>query len=110
MLLLFFILQQENSCASSEQSRQVPSLSGHPAAAPFEKGAAVTLQRLGPEEIHQSLLAAIRSGEAAAKLRRVRSFFPLPPVSLNQWQWIYSVYLEITTAVTTSISHDERIL
>lgn len=32
---------------------------------------AMTLPRADPEQIHQSLLAAIRSGEAAAKLKRV---------------------------------------
>lgn len=32
---------------------------------------AMTVQRSDPEQIHQSLLAAIRSGEAAAKLKRV---------------------------------------
>uniref|UniRef100_A0ACB8G228 Uncharacterized protein n=1 Tax=Sphaerodactylus townsendi TaxID=933632 RepID=A0ACB8G228_9SAUR len=55
---------------SSEQNRQMPFLSGLPTAAVFEKGTAVTLQCPDPEQIHQSLLAAIRSGEAAAKLRR----------------------------------------
>jgi len=29
------------------------------------------VQRSDPEQIHQSLLAAIRSGEAAARLKRV---------------------------------------
>ena len=32
---------------------------------------AMAFQRCDPEQIHQSLLAAIRSGEAAAKLKRV---------------------------------------
>ncbi|XP_054826712.1 cordon-bleu protein-like 1 isoform X2 [Eublepharis macularius] len=75
------MVEKENSCASSEQNRQVPSLSGHPATAVCEKGTGVTLQRPDPEQIHQSLLAAIRSGEAAAKLRRVGP--PLNTVAVN---------------------------
>ncbi|XP_048340668.1 cordon-bleu protein-like 1 isoform X2 [Sphaerodactylus townsendi] len=66
---------------SSEQNRQMPFLSGLPTAAVFEKGTAVTLQCPDPEQIHQSLLAAIRSGEAAAKLRRVGP--PLNTVAIN---------------------------
>ncbi|KAL8183393.1 UNVERIFIED_CONTAM: hypothetical protein K2H54_039511 [Gekko kuhli] len=73
--------EKETSCASSVQSRQVHSLPGHPTTAVFGKGAAVTLQRPDPEQIHQSLLAAIRSGEAAAKLRRVGP--PLNTVAIN---------------------------
>ncbi|XP_060113212.1 cordon-bleu protein-like 1 [Heteronotia binoei] len=73
--------EKENSCASSEQSQQVPSLSGRPTTAVFEKSAGATLQRPDPEQIHQSLLTAIRSGEAAAKLRRVGP--PLNIVAIN---------------------------
>ncbi|XP_053119094.1 cordon-bleu protein-like 1 isoform X2 [Hemicordylus capensis] len=62
---------KKNNYSSIEQNRQVPSLSGHPTTAVCERGTAVALQRPDPEQIHQSLLAAIRSGEAAAKLRRV---------------------------------------
>lgn len=71
-LRAIFFPQQINFCANSEKSRQVPSLSGHPTTAVCEKDMAVIIQRPDPEQIHQSLLTAIRSGEAAAKLRRVR--------------------------------------
>ncbi|XP_077175978.1 cordon-bleu protein-like 1 isoform X3 [Paroedura picta] len=75
------IAEKENSHGSSEQSRQGPSLPGPRTSAVFEKAPAVTLQHLNPEQIHQSLLAAIRSGEAAAKLRRVGP--PLNTVAVN---------------------------
>ncbi|XP_033022099.1 cordon-bleu protein-like 1 isoform X3 [Lacerta agilis] len=65
------VADKKNNCATNEQNRQVPSLSGHPTTAVCQRGIAATLQRPDPEQIHQSLLAAIRSGEAAAKLRRV---------------------------------------
>ncbi|XP_042317148.1 cordon-bleu protein-like 1 isoform X2 [Sceloporus undulatus] len=72
---------KKNNCATSEQSKRVPSLPGHPTTPACEKGTAVTLQRPDPEQIHQSLLAAIRSGEAAAKLRRVAP--PSNTVAIN---------------------------
>ncbi|XP_062972535.1 cordon-bleu protein-like 1 isoform X2 [Elgaria multicarinata webbii] len=62
---------KKNNCGSHEQNKQVPSLSGPPTTTACERNVAVTLQRPDPEQIHQTLLAAIRSGEAAAKLRRV---------------------------------------
>ncbi|KAJ6660812.1 hypothetical protein lerEdw1_017438 [Lerista edwardsae] len=65
------VTDKKISCARNEQSRQVTSLSGHSTTPVCERGITVTLQRPDPEQIHQSLLAAIRSGEAAAKLRRV---------------------------------------
>nr|XP_056717159.1 cordon-bleu protein-like 1 [Euleptes europaea] len=73
--------EKDNSCASSEQNRPAPSLSGPPTTTVFEKSTAVTHQRPDPEQLHQSLLAAIRSGEAAAKLRRVGP--PLNTVAIN---------------------------
>ncbi|XP_072838069.2 cordon-bleu protein-like 1 isoform X8 [Pogona vitticeps] len=72
---------KKNNCALYEQKRQVPSLSGHPTTAACGRGTALTLQRPDPEQIHQSLLAAIRSGEAAAKLRRVAP--PSNTVAIN---------------------------
>ncbi|CAI5762365.1 Hypothetical predicted protein [Podarcis lilfordi] len=72
---------KKNNCATDEQNRQVPSLSGHPTTAVCQRGIAVALQRPDPEQIHQSLLAAIRSGEAAAKLRRVAP--PSNTVAIN---------------------------
>ncbi|XP_066468216.1 cordon-bleu protein-like 1 isoform X2 [Tiliqua scincoides] len=75
------IIDKKNNCASNEQNRQVTSLSGHSTTPVCVRGTAVTLQRPDPEQIHQSLLAAIRSGEAAAKLRRVGP--PLNTVAIN---------------------------
>ncbi|XP_034988603.2 cordon-bleu protein-like 1 isoform X3 [Zootoca vivipara] len=75
------VAEKKNNCATHEQNRQVPSLSGHPTTAVCQRGIAATLQRPDPEQIHQSLLAAIRSGEAAAKLRRVAP--PSNTVAIN---------------------------
>nr|XP_060634134.1 cordon-bleu protein-like 1 isoform X3 [Anolis sagrei ordinatus] len=86
------VLEKENNCASYEQSRQVPSLPGHPTTPACEKGPAVTLERPDPEQIHQSLLAAIRSGEAAAKLRRVAP--PSNTVAINGRSSLSSVPIE----------------
>ncbi|XP_058047537.1 cordon-bleu protein-like 1 isoform X3 [Ahaetulla prasina] len=63
--------KQKTNDASYEQNRQAPPLFNHPATAICERSIAAAVQRPDPEQIHQSLLAAIRSGEAAAKLRRV---------------------------------------
>ncbi|KAG8124990.1 hypothetical protein E2320_020296 [Naja naja] len=63
--------KQKTNDASYEQNRQAPPLFNHPATAICERSIAAAVQRPDPEQIHQSLLAAIHSGEAAAKLRRV---------------------------------------
>ncbi|KAJ7345695.1 hypothetical protein JRQ81_001645 [Phrynocephalus forsythii] len=63
--------KQKNNGALNEQNRQVCSPPGHPTTAACGRSTAPTVLRPDPEQIHQSLLAAIRSGEAAAKLRRV---------------------------------------
>ncbi|XP_039208724.1 cordon-bleu protein-like 1 isoform X3 [Crotalus tigris] len=63
--------KQKTNDASYEQNRQAPPLFNHPATAICERSLAAAVQHPDPEQIHQSLLAAIRSGEAAAKLRRV---------------------------------------
>ncbi|XP_044273834.1 cordon-bleu protein-like 1 isoform X1 [Varanus komodoensis] len=65
------VTEKKNNGGIHAQSKPAPPLSGHPTAAASERSLAVTLQRPDPEQIHQTLLAAIRSGEAAAKLRRV---------------------------------------
>uniref|UniRef100_A0A670YH68 Cordon-bleu WH2 repeat protein like 1 n=1 Tax=Pseudonaja textilis TaxID=8673 RepID=A0A670YH68_PSETE len=65
------LTDKKTNDASYEQNRQAPPLFNHPATAICERSLAAAVQRPDPEQIHQSLLAAIRSGEAAAKLRRV---------------------------------------
>ncbi|XP_063174351.1 cordon-bleu protein-like 1 isoform X3 [Candoia aspera] len=73
--------KQKNNDASYEQNRQAPPLFNHPTTAHCERSIAAAVQRSDPEQIHQSLLAAIRSGEAAAKLRRVAP--PSNTVAIN---------------------------
>ncbi|NXA76711.1 COBL1 protein, partial [Thryothorus ludovicianus] len=63
---------KKGSHVHSEQKSQAQSGAspGHPRPV-TKRQTAMTLPRADPEQIHQSLLAAIRSGEAAAKLKRV---------------------------------------
>ncbi|NXU58953.1 COBL1 protein, partial [Turnix velox] len=66
-------MDEKGSNVKSEQERRVQPRAS-PACPPPpvpKKPLMMTLQRPDPEQIHQSLLAAIRSGEAAAKLKRV---------------------------------------
>ncbi|XP_032066637.1 cordon-bleu protein-like 1 isoform X2 [Thamnophis elegans] len=65
------LTDKKTNDASYDQNRQAPPLCNHPAIAICERSIAAAVQHPDPEQIHQSLLAAIRSGEAAAKLRRV---------------------------------------
>ncbi|NXU15479.1 COBL1 protein, partial [Pardalotus punctatus] len=63
---------KKGSHVNSEQKSQVQSGASPDHPRPVTKRqTAMTLPRADPEQIHQSLLAAIRSGEAAAKLKRV---------------------------------------
>uniref|UniRef100_A0A672VCZ1 Cordon-bleu WH2 repeat protein like 1 n=1 Tax=Strigops habroptila TaxID=2489341 RepID=A0A672VCZ1_STRHB len=63
---------QKDSNVNSEQKSQAQSGASTDHPPPVTKRqTAMTFQRSDPEQIHQSLLAAIRSGEAAAKLKRV---------------------------------------
>ncbi|XP_034641159.1 cordon-bleu protein-like 1 isoform X3 [Trachemys scripta elegans] len=71
---------KKNNCTNSEQNSQVQSSADHPTSV-FERETALTIQSSDPEQIHQSLLAAIRSGEAAAKLKRVAA--PSNTISVN---------------------------
>ncbi|NXJ77554.1 COBL1 protein, partial [Trogon melanurus] len=66
------LMDKKGSSMNSEQKSQVQSgaSTDHPPPV-TKKPTAMTFQRPDPEQIHQSLLAAIRSGEAAAKLKRV---------------------------------------
>ncbi|NWU62205.1 COBL1 protein, partial [Pterocles burchelli] len=66
------LMDKKGSNVNSEQKSQAQSGASTDHPAPVTKRqTAVTFQRSDPEQIHQSLLAAIRSGEAAAKLKRV---------------------------------------
>uniref|UniRef100_A0A8C5U8C2 Cordon-bleu WH2 repeat protein like 1 n=1 Tax=Malurus cyaneus samueli TaxID=2593467 RepID=A0A8C5U8C2_9PASS len=65
-------LSSKSSHVNSEQKSQAQSGASPDHPLPVTKRqTAMTLPRADPEQIHQSLLAAIRSGEAAAKLKRV---------------------------------------
>lgn len=68
---------------NSEQKSQAQSgaSSDHPAPV-TKRQTMMTFQHSDPEQIHQSLLAAIRSGEAAARLKRV-SFYQCT----QSWLW-----------------------
>ncbi|NXG73507.1 COBL1 protein, partial [Baryphthengus martii] len=66
------LMEKKSSNVNSEQKSQAQSGASTDHLPPVTKRqSAVTLQRSDPEQIHQSLLAAIRSGEAAARLKRV---------------------------------------
>ncbi|NXK01592.1 COBL1 protein, partial [Herpetotheres cachinnans] len=76
------LTEKKGSSVNSEQKSQAQSgvSTDHPP--PVTKRQTVmTFQRADPEQIHQSLLAAIRSGEAAAKLKRVGP--PSNTISVN---------------------------
>ncbi|TRZ27024.1 hypothetical protein HGM15179_000069 [Zosterops borbonicus] len=66
------LMDKKGSHVHNEQKSQAPSGASPDHPRPVTKRqTAMTLPRADPEQIHQSLLAAIRSGEAAAKLKRV---------------------------------------
>ncbi|NXU25144.1 COBL1 protein, partial [Thalassarche chlororhynchos] len=66
------LMDKKGSNVTSEQESQAQSgaSTDHPPPV-IKRETVTTFQRSDPEQIHQSLLAAIRSGEAAAKLKRV---------------------------------------
>uniref|UniRef100_A0A8B9CVJ5 Cordon-bleu WH2 repeat protein like 1 n=1 Tax=Anser brachyrhynchus TaxID=132585 RepID=A0A8B9CVJ5_9AVES len=66
------LMDKRSSNVNSEQKGQAQSgaSTDHPPPVTTRQ-TAMTVQCSDPEQIHQSLLAAIRSGEAAAKLKRV---------------------------------------
>uniref|UniRef100_A0A6G1RSY9 Cordon-bleu WH2 repeat protein like 1 n=1 Tax=Hypotaenidia okinawae TaxID=2861861 RepID=A0A6G1RSY9_9GRUI len=66
------LMDKKGSSVNSEQKSQAQSGASTDHPPPVTKRQTVmSFQRSDPEQIHQSLLAAIRSGEAAAKLKRV---------------------------------------
>lgn len=72
----------ENDSAHNEHNSQVLPSAERPAF-PLKRQSSLTLHSpcSDPEEIRQSLLSAIRSGEAAAKLKRVAG--PSNTISVN---------------------------
>ncbi|XP_010857257.1 PREDICTED: cordon-bleu protein-like 1 isoform X2 [Bison bison bison] len=64
------VSDKENNSAHNEQNPQIPSLTDCPSFT-LKRQSSSTFQSSDPEQIRQSLLTAIRSGEAAAKLKRV---------------------------------------
>ncbi|XP_030064589.1 cordon-bleu protein-like 1 isoform X2 [Microcaecilia unicolor] len=72
--------EQKANTASSQLNSQVP-CSAHHSSSVIEKKTTLPFQNSDPEQIHQSLMAAIRSGEAAARLKRV--YVPSNTVSIN---------------------------
>ncbi|KFP64871.1 Cordon-bleu protein-like 1, partial [Cariama cristata] len=76
------LMDKKDSNVNSEQKSQGQSDASTDHPPPVTKRqTAMTFQRSDPEQIHQSLLAAIRSGEAAAKLKRVGP--PSNTISVN---------------------------
>ncbi|XP_040085184.1 cordon-bleu protein-like 1 isoform X2 [Oryx dammah] len=64
------VSDKENNSAHNEQNPQIPSPTDCPSFT-HKRQSSSTFQSSDPEQIRQSLLTAIRSGEAAAKLKRV---------------------------------------
>ncbi|XP_054579502.1 cordon-bleu protein-like 1 [Eptesicus fuscus] len=74
------VSNKENNSSHNERNSQIPSPTDYP---PFtlKRQSSLTFQSSDPEEFRQSLLTAIRSGEAAAKLKRVT--VPSNTISMN---------------------------
>ena len=66
----------ENNSAHNEQNPQIPSPTDCPSFT-LKRQSSSTFQSSDPEQIRQSLLTAIRSGEAAAKLKRVSFLYQM---------------------------------
>ncbi|XP_055253980.1 cordon-bleu protein-like 1 isoform X1 [Moschus berezovskii] len=64
------VSDKENNSVHNEQNPQIPSPTDCPSFT-LKRQSSSTFQSSDPEQIRQSLLTAIRSGEAAAKLKRV---------------------------------------
>uniref|UniRef100_A0A8D0M4N4 Cordon-bleu WH2 repeat protein like 1 n=2 Tax=Sus scrofa TaxID=9823 RepID=A0A8D0M4N4_PIG len=74
------VSRKENNSVHNEQNLQIPSPTDCPSFT-LKRQSSSTFQSSDPEQIRQSLLTAIRSGEAAAKLKRVT--VPSNTVSVN---------------------------
>ncbi|XP_063465517.1 cordon-bleu protein-like 1 isoform X7 [Symphalangus syndactylus] len=71
---------KENNSAHNEQNFQIPTPTDCPSFTVMRQSS-LTFQSSDPEQMRQSLLTAIRSGEAAAKLKRVT--IPSNTISVN---------------------------
>ncbi|XP_073739277.1 cordon-bleu protein-like 1 isoform X6 [Callorhinus ursinus] len=74
------VSDEGNNSAHNEQNSQIPSPADCPSLI-LKRQSSLTFQSSDPEQIRQSLLTAIRSGEAAAKLKRVT--VPSNTISVN---------------------------
>uniref|UniRef100_A0A8C7EM05 Cordon-bleu WH2 repeat protein like 1 n=1 Tax=Neovison vison TaxID=452646 RepID=A0A8C7EM05_NEOVI len=74
------VSEEGNNSAHNEQKSQIPSPPDCPSFI-LKRQSSLTFQSSDPEQIRQSLLTAIRSGEAAAKLKRVT--VPSNTISVN---------------------------
>ncbi|XP_008583752.1 PREDICTED: cordon-bleu protein-like 1 [Galeopterus variegatus] len=74
------VIDKENNSAHSEQNSQTQTPTDCPSFT-LKRQSSLTFQSSDPEQIRQSLLTAIRSGEAAAKLKRVT--VPSNTISVN---------------------------
>ncbi|XP_029461492.1 cordon-bleu protein-like 1 isoform X3 [Rhinatrema bivittatum] len=72
--------QAKTNTANNQLNSQVP-CKVHRSSSLLEKKTSLPFQNSDPEQIHQCVLAAIRSGEAAAKLKRV--YVPSNTLSIN---------------------------
>ncbi|XP_062354237.1 cordon-bleu protein-like 1 [Cinclus cinclus] len=85
------LMDKKGSHVHSEQKSQAQSGASPDHPRPVTKRqTAMTLPCADPEQIHQSLLAAIRSGEAAAKLKRVGP--PSNTIAVNGRAGLNSLY------------------
>nr|XP_012605479.1 cordon-bleu protein-like 1 isoform X2 [Microcebus murinus] len=73
-------IDKDNNSAYNEQNSQIPTPTDCPSFT-LKRQSSLTFQSSDPEQIRQSLLTAIRSGEAAAKLKRVT--VPSNTISVN---------------------------
>ncbi|XP_069350761.1 cordon-bleu protein-like 1 isoform X1 [Eulemur rufifrons] len=74
------VIDKDNNSACNEQNSQIPTPTDCPSFT-LKRQSSLTFQSSDPEQIRQSLLTAIRSGEAAAKLKRVT--VPSNTISVN---------------------------
>nr|XP_021528189.1 cordon-bleu protein-like 1 isoform X2 [Aotus nancymaae] len=74
------VTDKENNSAHNEQNSQIPTPTDRPSFS-LRRQSSLPFQSSDPEQMRQSLLTAIRSGEAAAKLKRVT--IPSNTVSVN---------------------------
>uniref|UniRef100_A0A2K6GBQ8 Cordon-bleu WH2 repeat protein like 1 n=1 Tax=Propithecus coquereli TaxID=379532 RepID=A0A2K6GBQ8_PROCO len=72
------VIDKDNNSAYNEQNSQIPTPTDCPSST-LKRQSSLTFQSSDPEQIRHSLLTAIRSGEAAAKLKRVT----VPPNTIS---------------------------